>query len=525
MGNRRGLTVLAVAACVTAVVVSSPAAALRPALGPAPRTAINVNDRAAVIAAFEAEFNRTEPAMGWNGNVGACNGGTTSTAYQQSILQRINWLRRMAGVADTTYDPTLNAQQQAGALISAAEGKLDHFPSQTAKCWTQSGYDSTSSSNLYLGVNGASAMDGYVHDPGANNTYVGHRWWVLHPGLKAVTSGDIPAGSTNSKSNALHVTNTDHSTTFSPRDRFVSWPPPGYVPSVVVYPRWSVTDYTPYGGTRPDFTNAVVSVTGPSGPLAVTYDDKSQDRVVFVPAGFANAPLAVTTDATYTVNVSGIANATPSTYSFNVTLVPANTAPYDYGSFGYGADKCAKAGDYIGGPTVRDREGDAVTVTLVSGDGDTDNALFVVKKVGGSWVVTVAKNLDGTRRSYSVRYRATDAKGAFTENGYSFTLSDTKDGTCPKSSTSTTDPGTDDGGTTTVRRTVHGTITRGKSRAVSAYTARPSGTISYRVTGGCRLSATKRTVYARKTKGSCVVTLTGKSSSRTTVITLRLRVT
>lgn len=520
VGNRRGLTVLAVAACVTAVVVSSPAAALRPALGPAPRTAINVNDRAAVIAAYEAEFGRIEPAMEWTGNVAACNGGTTSTAYQQSILQRVNWLRRMAGVADTTYDPALNAQQQAGALISAAERKLNHYPANTAKCWTQAGYDATSRSNLYLGVNGASAMDGYVHDPGSNNTFVGHRWWVLHPGLRAVTSGDIPSSATNSKSNALLVSNTDHYTTPAPRDRFVSWPPPGYVPYPVVYPRWSVMDYTPGSGARSDFTNATVTVTGPSGPLAVTYDDRSNDRIVFVPAGFESAPVTVKSDTTYTVSVSGIANASPSSYSFTFTVVPVNTAPYDYGAFGYGADKCAVKGDYIGGPTVLDREGDAVTVTLVSGEGDTDNALFEIKKAAGSGTVTVAKDLDGTRRDYTVRYRMTDTKGAYTENAYAFTLADTKDGTCPKKTTTTTDPD----GPWTSRRTVLGTITRGKSRAVSSYTARPAGTVSYKVTGGCRLSSTKRTVYARKTKGTCTVTMTGRTSSRISVVTLKLRV-
>ena len=57
---------------------------------------ITTTDRAAVIAAFETEYNRAEPAMEWTGDVSTCNGGTTSVAYQQSILQRVNWFRGMA---------------------------------------------------------------------------------------------------------------------------------------------------------------------------------------------------------------------------------------------------------------------------------------------------------------------------------------------------------------------------------------------------------------------------------------------
>lgn len=490
------------------------------ALPSATSTAINVNDRAAVIAAYEAEFNRVEPPIEWTGNVATCNGGTTSVAYQQSILQRANWLRRMAGVPDVAYNTALNAQQQAGALISAAEGKLDHFPAQTAKCWTQSGFNSTRSSNLYLGVNGASAMNGYVHDPGANNAAAGHRWWLLHTGLNSISSGDIPDSATHSKSNSLHVFDYVWNPSQAPRDGFVAWPPPGYVPDDVVYPRWSLVDYGNSAGVKSNFTNATVTVTGPSGPIPVSYEHKAQGSIVFIPTGFELAPMQVTTDQTYTVNITGATGGSVSTYTYSVTIVPTNSAPRDIGTFSYSADKCAKKGDPIGGNFVIDPEGDSTTLSLVAGDGDTDNSLFVLKKSGSDTIVTTARDLDGSKRNYSVRYRITDSKGAYTEKAYKFTLLDTRSGVCPTSTTIKPSPG----GSKVVRRTVVGTITRGKSRAVTAYSSRPAGTVRYTVTGGCRLSATKKTVYARKTKGNCVLTMTGKTSSTTRIITIKLRV-
>jgi hypothetical protein len=517
--NRFGtITLLIGTVSLTSFVSVSPVIALPSSTS----AAININDRAAVIAAYEAEFNRVEPPIEWTGNVGTCNGGTTSVAYQQSILQRTNWLRRMAGVPDVTYNAALNAQQQAGALISAAEGSLSHVPAQTAKCWTQSGFDSTSSSNLYLGVNGANAMNGYVHDPGANNAAAGHRWWLLHTGLNSITSGDIADGMTHYKSNALHVFDYVWNPSQTPRDGFVAWPPPGYVPDDLVYPRWSLVDYGNSAGVKSNFTNATVTVTGPLGPIPVSYEHRAQGSIVFIPTGFESAPLQVTADQTYTVRITGATGGSTSSYTYSVTIVPANSAPFDFGTFGYRTDKCAEKGDFIGGPTVRDAEGDSTTLSLVSGDGDTDNALFVLTRSGSSTIVTAAANLDGLKRNYSVRYRITDSKGAYFENTYKFTLADTASGVCPTSTT--TEPTPSYGSSKTVRRTVVGTITRGKSRAVTAYSSRPAGTVRYAVTGGCRLSSTKKTIYARKTRGNCVLTMTGKTSSTTRIITIRLRV-
>ena len=104
---------------------------------------IDISQRQAVIDAYISEFERTEPAMEFTGNVSTCSSGTTSTAYQLSVLQRANWYRQMAGLPDVVYNPANHAAAQAGALISAAEKRLSHTPAATAKCYTSIGYTGT----------------------------------------------------------------------------------------------------------------------------------------------------------------------------------------------------------------------------------------------------------------------------------------------------------------------------------------------------------------------------------------------
>jgi hypothetical protein len=90
-------------------------------------------------------------------------------------------------------------------------------------------------SNLYLGVFGPDAMLGYVHDPGGNNSAVGHRCWLLYPLIQQMGTGDIPPASNHSAANAHWVFDLPRSYPAT-RDTFVVWPPPGYVPYSLIFP-------------------------------------------------------------------------------------------------------------------------------------------------------------------------------------------------------------------------------------------------------------------------------------------------
>ena len=377
---------------------------------------VNVRDRESVIAAYNAEFNRVEPSSAWNGNVDACQSGTTSTAYQLSVLQRVNWYRDMAGLPSVGYNSALNQYAQDGALISAAEGALSHYPSSTAKCYTQSGYTGTSSSNLALGRAGISAVDGYIEDEGDNNARVGHRRWLLHRSLGPIATGDIEPDGTHHAANAIYVLGTG-GTLATPRDGFISWPPSGYVPDAVLYRRWSFS----LDGNDVSFANATVTVTGPTGSLPVTIDDRSEfleAGIVFIPELPSNK---VTSDTVYTVNITGITGGTTSSYSYQVTVIHANQAPTTTSYTGWNAATCAAPLSNIFKVNLTDPDGDSSSYHLVNGYGDTDNPLFQVKSDG---IIQNIAELDIGKTKYHLRYEAVDSYGWSAQKSLVVTLKD-----------------------------------------------------------------------------------------------------
>ena len=203
-----------------------------------------------LLSAHRAEFERAEPDPGYTGDVGACVAGTTSRAFRDSELQRINWYRRMAGVDVVVESADSTVAAQRAAIMMMAAGELTHEPSATWPCYGASGADGASKSNLGLGNAGVAAVDAYVRDGGSGNERVGHRGWVLSPYVRAIGMG---AAFGSSSANALHVLGD---LTGSP-DRlrevrgFVAWPPPGHVPAATVFRRWSFRLFGDFDFLRP----------------------------------------------------------------------------------------------------------------------------------------------------------------------------------------------------------------------------------------------------------------------------------
>jgi hypothetical protein len=162
----------------------------------------------------------------------------------------VNYYRAMAGVvAAVIEDPGLTTRAQRAAMMMSAEGELSHSPSASFACFTREGQEAAANSNLYLGRNGPSAVDGYIEDPGETNTDVGHRVTILHPPTREMGIGDVGRSAAGLAANALWVFDervfdegaTERQPLMRERDRFVAWPPRGYVPADLVHPRWSFT--------------------------------------------------------------------------------------------------------------------------------------------------------------------------------------------------------------------------------------------------------------------------------------------
>ena len=223
--------------------------------------------------------------------------------------------------------------------------------------------------------------------------------------MRGLATGDVPPqySPQNSAANALFVFDTIPPVT--PRDGGVAWPPPGYVPDKVVFARWS---YVRLGA---NFANAEVVVTGPSGIVPVTIQNREDfmgPGVVFTPT----LPVTRNADTQYTVTISGITGLPSSTVTYNVVIVPINKAPRLVDLYVSG-HRCSGRDIYVN-PYFTDGEADDFTVEYAENSGDAEQFTLQVTQDGGEEYYTLRpkKSLDPSRTSYSFSLRMTDSFGA-----------------------------------------------------------------------------------------------------------------
>ncbi|WP_354520587.1 CAP domain-containing protein [Paenibacillus sp. OAE614] len=125
--------------------------------------------------------------------------GKLQESYLQEGVDSANFYRFIAGLpSDLTLDDELNNKAQFGAILLAATGKLNHYPSQPADMPEETykrGKDSTSSSNLFETFNSnenilRKSVRAYMDDSDLSNIdRLGHRRWILNPGLQKIGFG------------------------------------------------------------------------------------------------------------------------------------------------------------------------------------------------------------------------------------------------------------------------------------------------------------------------------------------------
>ena len=119
--------------------------------------------------------------------------GAVSRQALQGAVNRLNALRRIAGLPDVALDAALCENAQYGAVISAHSGTLNHTPGQPGdmeESFYRQAYEATSTSNLSAGRTLCNAPDGLMDDNSASNvTALGHRRWQLNPALGKVGFG------------------------------------------------------------------------------------------------------------------------------------------------------------------------------------------------------------------------------------------------------------------------------------------------------------------------------------------------
>jgi uncharacterized protein YkwD len=315
--------------------------------------------------------------IGWTGSHAACDPGTTSPAYRQAQIDRVNYFRAMAGVpAEVVVNETWSAKAQHAALMMSSNNALNHTPPATWMCYTADGAEAAGKSNLSLGAIGPAAVDAYMKDRGAGNTAVGHRRWLLYPQSVAMGAGDVPVAAGRNGANALWV--VDNGTFGSPRpatrDTYVAWPPPGYVPFQVTYPRWSFS----YPGA--DFSAATVTVTKNSDPISVSLEPITngfgENTIAWIPDGMnhaANWPRPAA-DVAYQVSLSNVViGGSAQAFSYDVTIFDPDAIAADFdGNQLVDAADLGRWKANFGDVTATKSQGDA------DGDSDVDGKDLLV---------------------------------------------------------------------------------------------------------------------------------------------------
>ena len=285
---------------------------------------VNPDNRAESFAFYKSHYLiENPPAIEWSGSHASCDPGTTSPAFQEAVLQRVNYFRAMAGVpADVTFSHESNLMAQAAAFLMSVNGASSHNPPETWNCYSSLAHEGARSSNLFLGVYGWDAITGYIKDPGDGNNFVGHRRWILYPQTKIMGTGDIPPISGYYPSNALRIFD-EHRWEPRPqtRDGFVAWPPPGYVPYPVVFTRWSFSyPGADFSGTTVRMTQAGNHLTIIQAPVVNGYGENTVVWQLKDMDCSQNWPKP-NQDTRYSININNvIIDGQPHDFSYNVII-------------------------------------------------------------------------------------------------------------------------------------------------------------------------------------------------------------
>src|SRR5688572_5602306 len=284
--------------------------------------------RAEVVAHYQNVYVPGDGvALVWTGSIAGCVPGTTNVEHQQAVIDRVNYYRALVGLPAVALAPgTPTTQAQAAALMMSAHNALSHTPPPTWTCYSADGATGAANSNIALGIMGVAAVDGFMGDAGPGNTAVGHRRWILFPPRAVMSTGDVPGSNTPPRpAQALHVFGP--STTRPATPDGIAWPPAGFVAYQnlpATSNRWSFS----FPGA--DFTNAQITMSGPSGNIALTREALAtgfgDNTVVWLPVGVSYAQ--PTADTTYTVTISGVGGTgVPASFSYTVTVIDPDAAP------------------------------------------------------------------------------------------------------------------------------------------------------------------------------------------------------
>lgn len=214
--------------------------------------------------------------------------GKLSDAALQAALDRLNALRRIAGMPAARLDKDWCESSQYGAVILGRLGTLSHTPERPSdmdKSFYDKAYSATHSSNLYAGRTLFTAVDGWMDDSDASNVdRLGHRRWQLSPALNKVGFGYVENGSGYGRFSDEKVFERGSRSSSSVSYDSYGWPSAGYFPNDIggftASTAWSVT-LNPSLYNAPKASDITVTLTRDSDQKVWTFSGRDS----YAPSG------------------------------------------------------------------------------------------------------------------------------------------------------------------------------------------------------------------------------------------------
>jgi hypothetical protein len=192
----------------------------------------------------------------WNGDLRMCKEGDISEEILEKLEIRINYFRRQAGLNAIVLDGEYNNWCQQAALMMQANRKLDHEPKTNWRCYTDEGAFAARNALMLQGTHTSRAITSFFADN--QNPTLGNRRWMLFPNGKF-----YGFGGTEEYSVLWVLDDSGNIDSSIYETQFISWPPEGYLPKMMVFKYWSFS-------LDQDLNGATITMTSNGENIPVT---------------------------------------------------------------------------------------------------------------------------------------------------------------------------------------------------------------------------------------------------------------
>ena len=120
-------------------------------------------------------------------DLNACHAGRPSEAERQLFINTLNEIRALHNLPKVRYDQAYEDQMMQASMLLAVNEKTSHYPDRTWRCFSDIGYQGTSTSNLNF-VQAYQPLASYGADTHLinwliekNSSSIGHRRHIVKP--------------------------------------------------------------------------------------------------------------------------------------------------------------------------------------------------------------------------------------------------------------------------------------------------------------------------------------------------------